>query len=372
MDFIDLLREQATKIPKLKDQGLIKTEEGTKNALIMPFIRILGYDVFDPLEVTPELIADVGVKKGEKVDYAILQNGTPIMLFECKSFGTSIKNSHGSQLYRYFSVTPARFGILTDGVVYRFFTDLEAQNKMDSEPFFIFNMLDFRDSDVEELKKFSKEQFDKGSIVAAAGDMKYKGLIKRYLVDQLALPSAAFVRLCLEETKAHHGPYFQSTLDKFMAVVHEAFKQFVNEQVNVRLKTALARDTIEPVKTEVSQSAPAQPETPAEPATTPEIEPIVTTQDEIEAYFIVKSILREMVDPKRISMRDSQSYCAILLDDNNRKPICRLRFNSATKYVGFFGDPKVEERVKIEALDDIYKQSDKLKSIIAHYIPPSA
>jgi hypothetical protein len=366
MDFIDKLRELAAKIPKLKAEGLIKTEEGTKNALIMPFIQILGYDVFNPLEVTPELVADVGVKKGEKVDYGILMGGQPIMLFECKCFGTNLKGAYPSQLYRYFSVTPARFGIFTDGVIYRFYTDLEAPNKMDTEPFFVFNMLDFRESDVEELKKFSKEQFEATSIMSAAGEMKYKGLLKRYLTDQVTQPSPAFVRVCLEESKAYQGSFFQSVIDRFTPLVREALKQFISEQVDNRLKSALSRETAEAEKME----APKMDET-AEAPVTPELQPIVTTQEEIEAYFIVKSILREMVEARRISMRDSQSYCAILLDDNNRKPICRLRFNSSTKFVGFFSDQKIEERVKIASLDDIFAHSAKLKATIQQYIGQS-
>ncbi len=82
MDFIDQLRSLATRIANTKD--LIQTEEATKNAMVMPFIQALGYNVFDPLEVTPELVADVGMKKGEKVDYAILSATKPIILFECK------------------------------------------------------------------------------------------------------------------------------------------------------------------------------------------------------------------------------------------------------------------------------------------------
>src|SRR5690242_20022349 len=179
MDFIDRIRELSAQIPKIKTQGLIKTEEGTKNALVMPFINALGYNVFDPTEVTPELIADVGVKKGEKVDYAILKDGKPIILFECKCCGTNLNDVHASQLYRYFSVTDARFGILTDGVVYHFFTDLEDKNKMDNKPFLIFDMLDIKEPLIEELKKFTKAAFDVDQIMSTASELKYTNAIKR-------------------------------------------------------------------------------------------------------------------------------------------------------------------------------------------------
>lgn len=77
---------------------MIQTEEETKKAMVMPLIQILGYNVFDPLEVTPELIADVGTKKGEKVDYEILKDGQPTVLFECKNAGAELDINHAGQL----------------------------------------------------------------------------------------------------------------------------------------------------------------------------------------------------------------------------------------------------------------------------------
>jgi hypothetical protein len=118
MDLIDQLRALATRVAAAKD--MIQTEEATKNAMIMPFIQLLGYNVFDPMEVTPELVADVGTKKGEKVDYAVLRDGKPIMLFECKKSGADLHINHASQLFRYFHVTEARFGVLTNGLAYKF------------------------------------------------------------------------------------------------------------------------------------------------------------------------------------------------------------------------------------------------------------
>src|SRR5689334_11303987 len=111
MDFAERIGELAALV--VKQAGDIQTEEATKNAMIMPLIAALGYNVFNPREVTPELHADVGVKKGEKVDYAIIVGGKPAILFECKWHGADLSKEHASQLYRYFSVTDARFGVLT-------------------------------------------------------------------------------------------------------------------------------------------------------------------------------------------------------------------------------------------------------------------
>lgn len=118
MGFEDSLNKLSTTIKQQKNN--VTTEEATKNAFILPFLDILGYNIFNPTEVVPEFVADIGIKKGEKVDYAIMEDGDPILLIECKSCDKNLDKAHASQLYRYFSVTPARFGILTNGIQYSF------------------------------------------------------------------------------------------------------------------------------------------------------------------------------------------------------------------------------------------------------------
>jgi len=360
MDLIDVLKTISIRIPKMTSEGLIKTEEGTKTALILPFIQALGYNVFDPTEVTPELTADVGTKKGEKVDYAILRDGKPIMLMECKSAGTNLRNEHASQLFRYYTVTSTRFGILTDGVIYQFYTDLVHPNMMDSEPFFIFDMLDIRESAVEELKKFAKATFDESSIISNATVLKRRGLLKTYFSQQLQKPDEEFIRTCAQKSKAHEGRFTQAVLDEFSPVIRDALRQLVNEQVEARLKSALQREATSenPVVGEV---------VPVEAPKT-DISTIVTTQEETEAYFMLKSIFRDMVDTKRIIMRDAQSYCAVLLDDNNRRPICRFYFGKASKSIVLFDEHKHENRVIIENLDDLYKHADALRAVLKSYL----
>lgn len=368
VDFIDKLRELSAQIPKQVDH--IKTEEGTKTAMIMPFIAALGYNVFDPTEVTPEFIADVGIKKGEKVDYVILKDKKPIILIECKSCTADLDQDHSSQLYRYFSVTEARFGILTNGIVYRFFTDLDAPNKMDAKAFLEFDMLNIDESLVEELKKFTKPVFDVDGILTSASELKYTREIKRILSAQMHDPSEEFVKFFAAQV--YSGKLTQTVREQFTAFVKRAFNQFINDQINERLKSALAASPI-PEK-------PGEAQAEATPESTMGAKPesrIVTTVEELEGYHIVKSILREIVDPHRIVMRDTVSYCGILLDDNNRKPISRLYFNNtAKKSIAFFNEQKGEEKVAIETVDDIYKYAGRLKATIGFYskqppAPPS-
>lgn len=356
MDFIDRIRELAIQIPKVKQQGLIKTEEGTKNALVMPFINALGYNVFDPTEVTPELIADVGVKKGEKVDYAILKDGKPIILFECKCCGTNLNDVHASQLYRYFSVTDARFGILTDGVVYHFFTDLEASNKMDSKPFLVFDMLDIKEPLIDELKKFTKAAFDVDQIMSTASELKYTNAIKRIITAELAQPSDEFTRFFASQV--YSGVKTQAVITQFAEITKRAWREVIND----RMKDTFAKAAL----------ADESPSPDTEPVEITVDDKIQTTEEELEAFRIVRAIVREVAPVNRVVLKDAQSYCSVLFDNNNRKPICRFHFNGTKKSLGLVDEQKQEHKVSIATLDDIYLHAEALKKAAKMYMQPSA
>lgn len=359
MDFIDQLKGLSSRIANTK--SMIQTEEATKNAMVMPFIQILGYNVFDPLEVTPELVSDVGTKKGEKVDYAILQDGKPIILFECKKAGGDLSINHAGQLFRYFHVTAARFGVLTNGLLYRFFTDIEQPNKMDEKPFFEFNILDFKERDVEELKKFAKSAFDVDTILTTANDLKYTRAIQNRLADWMVSPSEDFVRLVSSDLLGSRR-FTPAIRDQFTHITKRAFEQLLGERINDRLKGAMTPESVTTAEATVT----------AVPVESVAELQVVTTAEEIEGFHIVRSVLRGVVNPRRIFMRDAQSYCAILLDDNNRKPICRLRFNNSGKlYLGLLNEKKEEERVALESVDDIYNFSDQLKTVATSHLASS-
>lgn len=360
MDFLDQIRALSLRIEGAK--GIIQTEEATKNAMVMPFIQALGYNVFDPLEVTPELVADVGTKKGEKVDYAILKDGKPIMLFECKKCGGDLNVNHASQLFRYFHVTEAKFGVLTNGLVYRFFTDLESPNRMDEKPFLEFNILDFKDQDVEELKKFAKSAFDVDSILATANELKYTRSIQNLLDEWMSNPSENLIRLVLSSADLLAGKRFTPAIkEQFYPITKRAFQRLINDRINERLKIAMSSDPV--VVIEAAAEAAAL-DSAATDAPTGEVR---TSLEEIEGFHIVRAILREIVDPRRVVIRDAQTYCAVLFDDNNRKPICRLRFNNSDRLqLGMFTG-KEEERVVLSDLSDIYKYADQLKATVGIY-----
>jgi len=354
MDFIDQLNALAAKVPKLCD--VLQTEEATKNALVMPFISLLGYDIFDPTEVIPEFVADVGIKKGEKVDYAILKDGKITMLFECKHCGGDLNIKHASQLFRYFTVTDARIGVLTNGVVYRFFTDLEDKNKMDEKPFLEVNMLDLNESVVSELKKLTKPAFNLDELMTAAGDLKYTREIKKLLAEQLENPSDDFVKFCA--SKVFDRTLTTNRREYFSGITRRSFNQLVNDRINERLKSVMSGS----VSSELAATS--------EDAQTEDEEQenqIVTTAEELEGFYVVKSLLRDVVDLNRIAYRDTLSYFGILLDDNNRKPIARLHFNRAQKYLGVFDENKKERRIPIQSLDDIYQYANEIRRVFALY-----
>ena len=358
MDLIDSLRLLSSRIANTKN--LIQTEEATKNAMVMPFIQLLGYNVFDPLEVTPELVSDIGTKKGEKVDYAILRDGKPIILFECKKAGGDLHINHAGQLFRYFHVTEARFGVLTNGLVYRFFTDLEQPNKMDEKPFFEFNILDFKERDVDELKKFAKSAFDVDTILTTANELKYTRAIQNKLGEWVSAPSEDFVRLLSADLLGARR-FTPAVKDQFTLIAKRAFEQLIGERINERLKGAMTPEG--PLRMDEAAATPGSSGQPGSVAASGDEAAVLTSPEEVEGFQIVRAVLRDVVSPRRIFMRDAQSYCAILLDDNNRKPVCRLRFNNAQRLVlGVFDEKKEERREMLEQVDDIFNFAEQLKA----------
>ena len=350
MDLIDRLKELSARIPKQLDH--LQTEEATKNALVMPFIQALGYNVFDPTEVVPEYTADVGTKKGEKVDYVIQAGGTPIILIECKTVSVNLDEQHASQLYRYFSVTEARFGVLTNGIIYRFYSDLDAPNKMDARPFFEFSLDDVDEQGCKELKRFAKGAFDLETILSTASDLKYRKGIKRALAEEWVNPSEEFVRMMAG--RVYSGRMTQAVRDQFAHITKSAFHEFLSERINERLKAAL--------ETSVGDQGGDEPEATEEPQT------IVTTADELEAYYVVKAILAEVIEPKRVFMRDRKTYCGILIDDNNRKTVCRLWFNGSQKYLGLFNEAKEETKHAVGSTDDLYSFAATIRETALRHV----
>jgi len=360
VEFSERLEALAVKVRN--QAAAIGTEEATKNAFVMPFIStILGYDVFDPLEVVPEFTADVGTKKGEKIDYAIMRDGEVQILIECKPSMGSLKIEHASQLFRYFAVTNARIAVLTNGVIWHFYTDLDAPNRMDAKPFLVLDLLDIDETLMPELQKLSKESFDLDSIINAAEELKYIGALKREIASQFREPSDEWIKFFT--ARVYEGSFTQKVRQQFTGLVGKAAQQFLLERVNDRLKTALGVTGIQRAQEPGPQATAEAVEADLDRDT--EIE---TTLEELEGYQIVKAIGCGEVKPQRITHRDSKSYFAVLLDDNNRKPIARLHFNGKQKYLGLLDEEKVETRHPISDLDEIYEHVGAIREAVRRYM----
>lgn len=351
MDFKDQIKILGDRVIRLKEQ--IQTEEATKNAFIMPFIQALGYDVFNPLEVVPEFVSDIGLKKGEKIDYAIFLNGKPTILIECKHWNQNL-SVHDGQLLRYFHTSKAKFGLLTNGINYRFYSDLVDANKMDEKPFLEFNITDIKDNLIEELKKFHKSYFDAESIVNTASELKYTNELKQLLHQELNNPSPEFVKLLAKQVYA--SVITAKVLDQFTNLTKKSVQQYINDLITERLKTALTKED-EAAKEIDNKVVPA----PKEPESNVE-----TTVEELESFMIIKSILRQKVDIKRITYRDAVNYFSVNLDDNNRKIICRLYLNGSKKYLATISEDKKEIKNELKSLDDIFSYTDLLFSAVAN------
>lgn len=359
MDFKDQIKQFAERISSLKEN--ILTEEATKNAFIMPFIQILGYDVFNPMEVIPEMDCDLIKKKGDKLDYAIMQNGEPILLIECKHWQQNL-DLHATQLQKYFVASKAKFGLLTNGIVFRFYADLEKENIMDEVPFLEVNMESLRDTQIEELKKFHKSYFDVDNILSSASELKYMSEIKKVIRAEFSDPSAELVKLFTK--RVYEGAVTQKILDQFMTLTKRALTSHINDILSERLNIAIQGTDAPAVPTVQVENVAEPHETEVEDSEKPKI---VTTEEELEGFYIVKSICREVIESERITYRDAQSYFAIFADDNNRRPICRLYFNSSNKRISTFGANKEETKYDITKIDDIFNYSKQLKESASLY-----
>lgn len=362
MDFKDQIKQIAERIEKLKDN--LQTEEATKNALIMPMLQALGYDVFNPLEIMPEYTCDIGTKKGEKIDYAVMSSGEPILLVECKHWNQEL-NLHDNQLLRYFHVSSAKFALLTNGIIYKFYTDLEVPNKMDERPFLEINMLDLKNHYIEELKKFHKTYFDVENILSSASELKYTSQLKTALNSEFSDPSPEFVKLFAKQV--YDGVITTRLLEQFTSLVKKSVASLISDTISERLKSALKTEVLTQEDKILKKDDDSQ--APEADMATSERNGIVTTDEEIEAFMITRAISREIVEVSRVVYRDAKSYFSILFDDNNRKPIARLYLNSETnKYIVVFDREKKETRFNIETVDDIYKYADEIKDVIKGYI----
>lgn len=365
MDFEDRIYAHAKRVDELRE--VAQGEEAAKTALILPFLQAMGYDAFDPRVVVPEYGAAFGNKKAEKVDYAINRDGEPIMLIEAKSAGDPLGSGCAKQLQYYFNATPTvKIGILTNGVVYKFFTDLDRENMMDEKPFMVLDFSAIEPALIPELKKLCNDCFDLDVAIAAAQELKYLRHIKKLIAEEVQDPTPEMVKHFARQVC--DKPMTAKLIESFKETVRDAFEHHINDVLNTRLEKAMYPNSYQ----KASDAGADSEEDKVSVLEDPESEGksvesrIVTTQEEWEAYYLIKSILRDTVDPSRVVIRDAISYCSVLLDDKNYKAICRFHFNS--KSVKYFETISVAEKKGtkhlITDLNDIFQYTDLVKQTV--------
>lgn len=332
------------------------TEEATKTSVVLPFLQALGFDVFSLDEVVPEFIADVGIKKGEKIDFALKIGGKPAILVEVKPISMALGNAQYSQLFRYFSTVEARLAILINGREIWFFSDIDEKNRMDKKPFFVFDLQNYDERQVAELARFQKSNFDIENILEAASNLKYVKAAAAEFSKQLAAPDDEFVRFMGRQI--YDGTMTKAAVEMLRPAIQAALDEVIRNRIQERLNVTFGKDTH-------TQEAPEK---------GPSIDhhegsEIVTTPDEMQAFMIVRAIGSKIAPVARITMRDAKSWCSIFMDDNNRKPICRLYFNGKnSKSIGVFSHDKSETKFQIDDLSDIFKHSAAIEDAVKSYI----
>lgn len=315
------IRILSEKILKLKET--INTEEATKTAFILPLFQILGYDIFNPQELAAEVISDIGGKKGEKVDYVLFKDKSPIIIVECKKWGEDL-NSHINQLIRYYHTSKVKFGLLTNGIEYRFFTDLDKSNVMDQEPFFIFNILNFTENDLDILLLFCKNAFAEKNIISAAEELKYLSKIKNVILSELQSPSKEFSDLLIR--KIYDG-----------RVTTKIFESY-NNLINKALGELFQKEVIEEEK----------------------CSSIITTEEEIAFYNkIVESFPNYST---RLSYKDFKGHFSVIVEGYSRRCVAKAHFNGKKKYIVLFdGDNEIKKEYIELTGDDLLLISKKIE-----------
>ena len=349
MDFSQKVKDLARRSKHASQYAL--TEEATKTAVILPLIQVLGFDVFSLDEVVPEFVADVGLKKGEKVDFAIKIDGKVNILIEAKPISMSLGSAQFNQLYRYFAVTEAKLALLTNGRELWFFSDVDEPNKMDKKPFFKFDLQSFEDAEIADLSRFQKDEFSIETILEAASNLKYASAAASYIRKQLETPDDEFVKLVGRQI--HDGMLTKTVVERLKPAIQAALDLVIRDRIQDKLNVAFRPESAlaEPIAKDLVEI--------------PTSSDIITTDDEIQAFMIVRAIAAKVVDIDRITLRDAKSYCSVFVDDNNRKPVCRFYFNAKnSKSLGVFDEQKVETKITLERIADIYKFSKQIEDAI--------
>lgn len=358
MDFKEQIKQLAERISKQKDS--IRTEEATKNAFIMPMIAALGYDIFNPFEVVPEMDCDL-TRKGDKIDYAIKKNDATIILIECKHCKQNL-DLHNSQLAKYYAASNARFGVLTNGIEYRFYADLDKINIMDENPFLIVNMLDLSDNNIEQLKKFHKSYYNESDILSTAQELQITIQIKDMLIRNFKNPEDDFTRYFIR--RMNDGKSNAKLIEIYKPILKKSIESVINEIISDRLNVTIKNEEQGHLRQDIQAITDTKQIHNVIVCSNAE-KGAITTQEEIDAYNIIRRIISKYISADKILYKDFKSYFAIGIKNPSYWWICRLVFGPRNKSIYFPTDGyKSQERVNIDIIDDIFKYEKKIEQCL--------
>jgi hypothetical protein len=319
----------------------IKGEEATKHALVVPFLQVLGYDVFDPRQVQPEYVADFAKKKAgqfEKIDYAVWLEEAPQIFIECKPIG-GVLADHDGQLGRYFNATPSvKVAMLTDGVRLRVFGDLQQPNIMDTTPWLDVDLTALKPAEIEALRRFRKVDFSSDEIVALAEEMVYFNSMVSFLAVQLREPTETFVRFVAGEISTA-GRVTQKVVERLAPILRKAIQTAILDHVARSFERAA-----DPHPT-TSDLPPAPPKAMPNDApiavqsidAVPEGRAgIVTTAEELQCWEQIKELIQEVNSGAPLGYRDAKAYFTIY-QTGLRKWFLRLNATKAPFWMTFRG-----------------------------------
>lgn len=354
MTFKEELQKLSVQITERKKH--ITNEETTKQALIIPFLQVLGYDVFSPLEVKPEYGSDFAKKKGEKVDYAIYKNGRPIIFIEAKAI-TEDSASHDAQLARYFNATPeVKLAIITNGVTYKFFTDLNTTNIMDENPFSVLDMTDLSPGDIEVLDKFRKDIFDADTLVKYAEDLIYTNNLNNKLRELFKNPPDDFIRYLIKDFSDTRITI--NVIDRFRPIVKKSISNALLELVSQGLSQSSLPEEVLPEATQEIDSIEAE--------LKPQKE-VCTTEEELKCFEIIKkTLIKAGKNISDLGNKDTTVYFAVFnknifnwfirinLDAQKKFILTRIPVDKASQFTADF---KIEQAPKGYGESRIYINS---------------
>jgi predicted type IV restriction endonuclease len=290
VDFKTSLQALARKSAKASERCV--NEESTKMFLVVPFLAFLGYDTLNPDEVYPEHHADFSDKYKNRVDYAILRGGEPVVAVECKTCGYPIADDRG-QLRSYFNAAKTiKLGVLTDGMVWEFYADSDEPNMMDSKPFLTFSLFDVKDGKVDDtalaaLQALGKEAFEPENIGAEARKKHLANSVLHFLRDNYRSPSEEFTKIVL--SGAGIGRFSSKKMEEYRRIVKDSMVSFINEEIIHRLEI-----------TERKREEKAEPQPTAMAMEVAADDGIITTQEELAFFDFVKRRLAFLVNDEAL------------------------------------------------------------------------